>query len=251
MENNTPAAPAPAPQAPASEAPNTNINQGETNGNSGTTNQSNAPQVSQRAEIPADQVEAWNKFMEANGGFEKAFAKVKDTIANPPKKMEGAQAAEPSQTIAPQAQEVAQTQTTAPVPQVKGGISTEEFMTQQYFESLSKREEFAPIADQIRNGEVLKEMKKFGISPTINGVFNNEQVTEFLSLYSKTVPASAPSTPITTTPTAQYQEIEGEISTQEQADMVMKQGKSHPQYQAAYDFTRKRLFGEKPEPKQK
>lgn len=237
MENNTPAAPAPALQAPASEAPNTNINQGETNGNSGTTNQSNAPQVSQRAEIPADQVEAWNKFMEANGGFEKAFAKVKDTIANPPKKMEGAQ--------------VTQTQPTPSVPQVKGGISTEEFMTQQYFESLSKREEFAPIADQIRNGEVLKEMKKFGIRPTINGVFNNEQVTEFLSLYSKTVPASAPSAPITTTPTAQYREVEGEISTQEQADMVMKQGKSHPQYQAAYDFTRKRLFGEKPEPKQK
>ena len=63
-----------APAAPASEAtPTTNPAPAE------------APQApaAPTANIPADQIEAFNKFVDSNGGFEKAFAKLRTDVSTP------------------------------------------------------------------------------------------------------------------------------------------------------------------------
>ena len=73
MEN-TPVAPA-APEAPVSEAP--------INSNPAPAQAAPAPAApTPVANIPADKIEAFNKFIDANGGYDKAFAKLKSDITS-------------------------------------------------------------------------------------------------------------------------------------------------------------------------
>lgn len=227
MEN-TPVAPA-APEAPVSEAP--------INSNPAPAAPAAAPATpTPVANIPADKIEAFNKFIDANGGYDKAFAKLKSDVSSP-------------------AQPQAQQQQPQPVPQrdveigngpfnvPKGFVTPQEVAAEQYFMGLANKEEYAPIADEIRSGEVLKEMSKFGIRPVQNGMFNDAQIRNFLSLYAKTKPAVPTTETITTTPTVDYVNVGEQVTSRDDAMKILAQNHSlargvapHPQTEAAKAF---------------
>jgi len=227
MEN-TPVAPA-APEAPVSEAP--------INSNPAPAAPAAAPATpTPVANIPADKIEAFNKFIDANGGYDKAFAKLKSDVSSP-------------------AQPQAQPQQPQPVPQrdvemgngpfnvPKGFVTPQEVAAEQYFMGLANKEEYAPIADEIRSGEVLKEMSKFGIRPVQNGMFNDAQIRNFLSLYAKTKPAVPTTETITTTPTVDYVNVGEQVTSRDDAMKILAQNHSlargiapHPQTEAAKAF---------------
>lgn len=227
MEN-TPVAPA-APEAPVSEAP--------INSNPAPAAPAAAPATpTPVANIPADKIEAFNKFIDANGGYDKAFAKLKSDVSSP-------------------AQPHAQPQQPQPVPQhdvemgngpfnvPKGFVTPQEVAAEQYFMGLANKEEYAPIADEIRSGEVLKEMSKFGIRPVENGMFNDAKIRNFLSLYAKTKPAVPTTETITTTPTVDYVNVGEQVTSRDDAMKILAQNHSlargvapHPQTEAAKAF---------------
>lgn len=228
-----------APAAPASEAtPTTNP--------APETTPAEAPQApaAPTADIPADQIEAFNKFVNANGGFEKAFAKLKTDVSTP---------AQPQQPQQPQQQEPepqAQQQYMSPKPP-EGFITQEELNARTYFDGLSNEPAYANIAEKIRTGEVLGEMAKFGIRPMVNGFFNDRQVREFLNLYSKTVPAQAPSDPVTNTPTVDYVNVGEQVTSRDDAIAIINQNRTlkagmapHPQTEAAKEYLKKYFNGE-------
>ncbi len=250
MENDTPAAPAPASEAPASEAPNTNTNQGEVNGDGNTTNQSNNSQVSPKAEIPSDQIEAWNKFMEANGGFAKAFQKVKDTISNPQPKAEAQGVSVPNEAVTPE-QTAQPVQAPQPPTKAEGFISPTEIAALQYNRMMA--EAYPELdAKYMAEGQYLKEAAAMGI-PAVDGQgnFNDKAIRQFLELKKAAIPPKPASAPITTTPTADFTSIEGEMDSREKAMKVMSQGENHPQYKAAVEFMRNSIFPGKPQAKAK
>lgn len=213
--------------APATEATTPNIE-------ATSTEQTSAPvETTPTANIPTEQIEAFNKFVDANGGFEKAFAKLKSDVSTPQK----TEPEIPAPTPKP-AEQVA----TQPQPQpFTDGISMEEFMTQQYFNNLSNREEYVPIAEQIRDGSVLKEMDKFGIKLVRDGRFNDRQINDFLSMYAKTIPPKPTSTPNTTTPTVEYANVGEKITSMADARLVATQ-KGHPLYKDAIEFMRDNIL---------
>lgn len=241
MDNENVAAPAPAGEAAPlnnnTTAPSPSIDE-------------NGANVSQPifSEAEAKQIK---DFFDNNGGFEK----VKKNLT-----MRQADQPQPQQPTMPEPQMAAsqnmvdtpyqpQPQQSAPA-RVQGGITPEEFMTQQYFQSLSQREEYAPIADQMRSGEVLKQMAKFNIQPMVNGQFNDQQVRDFLSLYAKTVPPAPAAAPVTPTPTVEYVQVAGDnISNMNEAMAVLSQDRQlramgqagHPLAQAANEFFDKTL----------
>lgn len=187
------------------------------------------------ADIPADKIAEFNRFIAGNGGFEKAFAKLRSDVSTP--------APQPAQQPEPAPQPVQQPQ--APVTPDKipaGYITQEEFAAQQYYESLAREPGYAPIANQIRNGEIFKEMSKFGIKPMQNGAINDRQVRDFLNLYAKAQPAPVHQAPVTTTPTVEYVNVGDKITSREDALAVLRQNMSlgnnaaHPQTAAARDF---------------
>lgn len=246
MENN-PTAPAPAPEAGESVAPNTNTNGGQ----SGEAAPAITPQVSKKAEIPADQVEAWNRFMENNGGFANAFQKIKDTIANPPAQDEG-KPAQPTTNAQVQAQAQAQAPVapTAPEKPAEGFISPTEIAALQYNRMLS--EQYPDLAEYTSKGEYLKEMAQFGmVAVDQNGNLNDKVIRQFLDLKQKTIPPKPTEAPITSTPTAQYTQTEGEISSQEQAREIIGQGNGHPKFAEAQDYLLKQLYPSQNKPTQK
>lgn len=216
----------PAPAAPPTEAPE-------------------AP-AAPTADIPADQIEAFNKFVNANGGFEKAFAKLKTDVSTPAP-APAPEPAKPEQPAQP-AQPITSTQQELPV----GYISQEEFAAQQYFSSLASEPDYAPIADQVRSGAVLKEMAKFGIRPMQNGAINDRQIRDFLNLYTKTVPTPAPSAPVTNTPTVDYVNVGEQITNRDDAMRILEQNRKlkpgiapHPQTDAAKEFLKGYFNGTK------
>lgn len=228
-----------APAAPASEAtPTTNP--------APAAQPTEAPQApaAPTANIPADQIEAFNKFVDSNGGFEKAFAKLRTDVSTPAP--QPAQAPEqPAQVEQP-----AEPQTTQQIPM--GYITQEEFAAQQYFASLAAEPDYAPVADQIRNGSVLKEMAKFGIQPMHNGAINDKQVRDFLNLYAKTVPTPAPTAPVTNTPTVEYVNVGEQITSRDDAMRILEQNRTlkngvapHPQTEAAKEFLKGYFNGTK------
>lgn len=239
-ESTAPAAPAseatpttnPAPAAQPTEAP-----------------QAPAAPAAPAADIPADQIEAFNKFVNANGGFEKAFAKLRNDVSTPaPAPAQPAQNQEPAQQPAQPAQP-AQPQT----PKVPSGyITPEEFTAQQYFASLASEPDYAPIADQVKSGAVLKEMAKFGIRPMQDGAINDKQIRDFLDLYAKTVPTQAPSMPVTNTPTVDYVNVGEQITSRDDAMKILEQNRTlkpgiapHPQTEAAKEFLKGYFNGTK------
>ncbi len=213
--SNEQSAPAPAPEAPAAPA---------------------AP-AAPTADIPADKIEAFNKFVNANGGFEKAFAKLKTDVSTP----------------APQAPAQEESQPVQPQPTVEnptlpeGFVTMEELGVQSYFEKLAAKKEYAPIADKIINGDIFKEMAKFNIVVSRNGAVNTKQIGDFLDMYVKTVPTPAPSTPLTNTPTVDYVKVGDQISSRDEALKILQQNMElgrkgiaeHPQTAAAKEYLKK------------
>lgn len=238
MDNTTPAAAAPATDA----TPNTNSNP------TADAITSEAPATPQ-PNIPAEQIEAFNKFVEANGGFDKAFGKMKQTISNPQPKAE-ASAQSIQQPQAPVEQPHAQVQQpVAPAKPAEGYVSANDIMALQYNRLMK---EAYPELDSsyMDKGEYLKEASAMGV-PVVDasGNFNDAAIRKFLDLKKAAIPATPTSTPITSTPTVEYKTIEGEISSVDQVRKVMEQGEGHPQYQQAVKFLKESIFGKPTEKK--
>ena len=201
--------------------------------------------VAPMANIPTANIEEFNKFVSGQGGFEKAFARWKDMVSNPQPRVEQVPVQRPQ--YQPQIQQVqpqpapTQYQEQA-VPQ--GYITQEEYATEQYFRSLANDTKYKGIADQIRSGEVLKEMAEFGIRPTNNTngrlMFNDGQIRKFLDLKAQTVPAKQTVTPVGNTPTAEWSPIK-EVDSFVTAQRILGENRAHPGMQhpmteAAKDF---------------
>lgn len=228
-----PVAPA---EAPASEALPTNPNPAP---------EAPAAPAGPVADIPSDQIEAFNKFVNANGGFERAFAKLRTDVSTPAPQPQPAQ---PAQPVQQPVQPVAPAEKTTP----KGFITREELDAQWYFKNLSEEPQYAAISEQVRSGSVLKEMAKFGIRPIVDGLVNDDQVREFLNLYAKTVPTPAPSTPVTTTPTVDYINVGEQVTNRDDAIAIISQNRTlkpgmapHPQTEAAKEFLKGYFNGTK------
>lgn len=204
-----------------------------------------AEQVAQFLGTTTDTLKSYQDFVSNNGGWDKSLNAYKKAISG--RQTESAPQAQ-IQTSSPLNDSIAQqqpatAQQAAPKP-VEGGITPEEFMTQQYFNSLATQEQYKNIADQMRSGEVLKEMAKFDIQPMINGQFNDQKVRNFLDLYSKSVPAPTPSTPVTNTPTVEYVQVGETINNMNEAMAVLKQDQElrakglqgHPMAKQANEF---------------
>lgn len=202
-----------------------------------------APTINQPEQTPApeqptqpvltEEQQAILKYVAANGGLDK----VKQTISaraaqQAPQAPEQPKPVE-NTTPAPEAPREPNTKATEQVP--AGYQTMQEFMVEQYYGTLANKPEYAPIADQIRSGEIFKEMAKFNIRPIENGMINQKQVNDFLDLYAKTVPAKAPSDPLTTTPTVEYADVGKEITSRADAMKVMSQ-KGHPMHEQALKF---------------
>lgn len=178
-------------------------------------------QVAEYLGTTPEMLDQYQKFYSNNGGFDKTFANMKKALttrqADMPQPQVQAPAPSPVNDFPQQPQPAAQPQ------RFTGGISQEEFAIQQYFESLAGQEQYANIADQIRSGAILKEMAKFDITPMIDGRFNSQKITDFLNMYSKTVPAVPTETPVTTTPTVDYVQVGETINSMDAAMRVLKQ----------------------------
>lgn len=207
-----------------------------------------AEQVAQFLGTSTKTLKSYQDFVGNNGGWDKGLAAYKKAIS-------GRQADPNAQTQMVMGGPVNQDGTTndiyvpqsqpAPRPQpIHGGITPEEFMTQQYFNSLAAQDQYKNIAEQMRSGEVLKEMAKFDIQPMVNGQFNDQKVRNFLDLYSKSMPAPEPTAPVTNTPTVEYVQVGEQITNMNEAMAVLKQDQElrakgqpgHPMAKQANEF---------------
>lgn len=223
----------PATAAPAVEAPAVSTENVNTNPASEVVAQ--APSAP-TANIPAEQIEEFNRFVSANGGYDKVFNRMKTAVSNPLPQQQ-VQQTQPVQQEQPQQ-----------APQYRtpeGYLTQNEIATQRYFYDLANEEQFAPIADKIKNGEVFNEMAKFGIRPMNEyGDINNGQVREFLGLLAKTVPAKATNLEGSNAPTVDYISTEGGITSKDQALNIIAQSQSlraqgmanHPAYNDALNY---------------
>ena len=201
----TPTAPAEAPQAPESVAtPNTNPEPVA------------APQMPDMHGFTSDQLADMKKFFDNNGGFDA----IKSKISNPQPVQQAAPEAQPEIPTSQPQQPVQQPQYRAP----EGSITAQEFLAEQYFKSLSGEEKYASISDQIRNGNVLKEMASFNIRAlNQDGSINDQMVRRYLDLKAQTVPAkpteSEPNA--SAAPTVSYTEVGDNITDINQAYKVL------------------------------
>ena len=200
----TPTAPAEAPQASESVAtPNTNPEPVA------------APQMPDMHGFTSDQLADMKKFFDNNGGFDA----IKSKISNP-QPVQPAPEAQPEIPTSQPQQPVQQPQYRAP----EGSITAQEFLAEQYFKSLSGEEKYASISDQIRNGNVLKEMASFNIRAlNQDGSINDQMVRRYLDLKAQTVPAkpteSEPNA--SAAPTVSYTEVGDNITDINQAYKVL------------------------------
>lgn len=204
MENNPNEAPAAAPVAPESEA--TPI-----------TNPAPAPAPAPNMYgFTSDQLAEMKKFYDANGGFEK----VKSRLSNPEPTPSPVQPTEP--TSQPQAQPVEYPRYQAPA----GSITAQEFLAQQYFQSLANDPKYEGISSQVANGDILKEMASFNIQPlNQDGSINDQMIRRYLDLKAQTVPARATATEpnASNAPTVEYISVGEKINDINQAYQVLSQ----------------------------
>lgn len=217
MENNpTPAGEAQAPQTEAT--PTTNLNTPvETPVTQAPVETAQAPNLHGFTE---EQLADMAKFYASQGGYEK----VKSRISNPqnyqqqtqqPQASADVQSSQPVQPI-----EQPQTQSRPP----KGFASLQELSVERYFKDLANDPKYENISEQIQNGEVLKEMAAMGMNPIDeNYNINVNQVNQFLTLKSASVPTKPASAPVSNIPTADYVEVGDTIANKEQALQVMRQ----------------------------
>lgn len=230
MEN-TPEAPAEAPKAPESEATPTN------------SNPAPAPAPDMHG-FTSEQLAEMQKFFEANGGFDK----IKSRISNPEPKVEQNVLNTPAPKVEEPAPKVEEPAYRPPA----GAITQEEFMARQYFDFLSKQEKYAPIAKEISDGDVLKEMASFNISPlNKDGSINDTMVRRYLDLKVQTVPAkqSGATPEASAAPTVEYVPVGENISDLNQAYAVIRQDAQlkasgqagHPSVAKAEEFIKNAL----------
>ena len=225
----TPEAAGEAPQAPQTEQ---------------TPTQATNPEPAQAPDMhgfTSEQLAEMRKFYDANGGFDK----VKSKISNPDKSVEKpVENSQPQKQEEPtshtQAQPVEQ-QTQQPLP--KGARTNEDLMAEYYFRTLSEKPEYAAISEDIRRGNVLKEMDNLGISYKYpNGAWNDERINDYLKLKAQTVPArpteSEPNA--SAAPTVNYVEVGERIENIDQAYQVLMQP-GHAKMAEAEEFIRKHL----------
>lgn len=265
MENTPSAAPEVPQTTTPSEAPNTKVdtNKGEANGKTETTANTNAPQVSALTteqlavhyKITPEEMEEWDRFLLSNGGPKKVSPKVKDIISNPQPKAEAQAQLVGNETVGPQPTSGPNIVTAGShVPEIQkpaeGYLTTNDIAKLQYNKMLSEAYSELDKEGYITKGEFVKEAASMGI-PVMDqaGNMNDAAIRKFLDLKKATIPPTPASAPITTTPTVDYVHTEGDITSQETADAIMKQGTSHPRYNEAMQFTRERIFGKKPESK--
>lgn len=222
----TDAGPAPAtPQAPATPAP--------------------AP-AQPVANIPANKIEEFNRFIAGNGGFDKAFAKLRSDVSTPAPQQQMPQTITQPQAQQPQMpqqyQQYQQQQYRQELP--KGYVSQEELNVKRVYDDFARDPGYAPIKDELSSGEIFKTMSRFGIRPVgPNGSVNVGQVKDFLDMYAKSkAPAIAPSSPVTSTPTVDYVNVGEKITSRDDALAIMRQNMSlngvapHPQTEAAKEY---------------
>lgn len=179
------------------------------------------------------------KFYDANGGFDK----VKSRLSNPEPKVE-----QPVDQPQPQAQPQQPRYEEPAYRAPAGSITAEEFLAKQYFESLAHEDRYASISQQIADGDVLKEMASFNISPlNRDGSINDQMIRRYLDLKAQTVPAkqSGVSPEASSAPTVDYVPVEGDkITDLNQAYAIIRQDAQlkstgmagHPNVKLAEDF---------------
>lgn len=216
----TPTAPAEAPQASESVAtPNTN------------SEPVAAPQMPDMHGFTSEQLADMKKFFDNNGGFDA----IKSKISNP-QPVQQAPEAQPEKTTSQPQQPQPESTYTPP----KGAVTQDDLMAQYYFERLSKKPEYAAIADEISGGAVLTEMAKLGI-PFRNqdGSWNNDKINDYLDLRAKTVPAkpteSEPNA--SAAPTVTYTEVGDNITDINQAYKVLMEN-GNPNMAKAEEYIR-------------
>lgn len=219
----TPTAPAEAPQAPESVA-------------SPTPTPNPAPVMPDMHGFTSEDLAGMRTFIDNNGGWDK----IKSRISNP----------EPAPAPAPTPEAQFQNPTSQQYqPQQKpyrppeGAITAEEFLAEQYFKSLSGEEKYAGISDQIRNGDVLKEMASFNIRAlNQDGSINDQMVRRYLDLKAQTVPAKPTETEpnASAAPTVSYVDVGENIANIDQAYQVIMQP-GHPASQKAEEFIKNYL----------
>ena len=208
-------------------------------------------QLSKALGMSVEQLEAFNRFTSNNGGFDKVFDKMKQTITNP-QKSEQAQVEQPVQSVQP----TQPTQPTQPVQEYKmpeGYVSQAELNTRRYFNDLAGSDEYKNIAGEIRDGSILKTLASFDV--TINddhGNINDAKIRNFLSLYAKTKPAIQPAEAEGSgAPTVNLVETgeNGEVTSKEMAENIVRQnielkqmGKTHPSIEKALEFLKNNVY---------
>lgn len=203
--NPEPAAPAPAPEAPAAPIKPT------------------AEQVAEFLGTTPEVLADYQKYVGNNGGFDKAFANTKRIMANRPQA--GEATAPQAQTPAPSPvnDSVAQPAPT-PQPTVEGGFTFQELALKSYFEGLAQNPEYASIADEIKSGEVVKQLREWDIPLVVGNQVNAGRINQYLAMYAKTKPAPTPSAPVTTTPLAEpIQTASGSVTNMNEAMAILAQ----------------------------
>ena len=233
MDNTPNEAPAAAQAVESVATPNTNENTAQ------------APAMPDMHGFTSEELAEMRKFYDNNGGFKN----VKSRISNPePKNQEQPVQAQAQTPV--QQQPVAQPQ--QPMRTPDGMLSRNDLLMRGYYERLAGEEEFKPIAKEIVNGDVLKEMEMLGINPTdSNGFIDDRKIRAFLSIKAKTVPASqANSMPeASPAPTVDYIQVGDTIENMAQARAVIMQDSQlrasgqagHPSVAKAEEFLRNAL----------
>lgn len=195
------------------------------------------------ANIPADKIEAFNKFIDANGGYDKAFAKLRSDVSTPAQQQMPQTISNP-QAQSPQYQQPQPQSQQQPQRLPDGYASFEELNVKRIYDDFAREPGYAPIANEIHSGEIFKVMNRFGIKPVQNGAVNIGQVKDFLDMYAKSkAPAIAPSAPVTATPTVDYVNVGQNITSRDDALAIMRQNMqlgnnvaNHPQTEAAKEY---------------
>ena len=216
----TPMAPAGAPQAPESvAAPQTN---------------SEPMAAPDMHGFTSDDLAGMRTFIDNNGGWDKIKSRISNPTPVQPQAPEAYQNPTSQPQYQPQYQQPQQPQYRMP----EGSITAEEFLAEQYFKSLSGEEKYAGISDQIRNGDVLKEMASFNIRAlNQDGSINDQMVRRYLDLKAQTVPAKSTATEpnASNAPTVTYTEVGDNITSLDQAYKVLMEP-GHPAMQKAEEF---------------
>lgn len=232
MEN-APEAPAEAPKAPESEATPTNSN----------------PEPAQAPDMhgfTSEQLADMQKFFQANGGYDKVKSRISNPTPAPAEEQKPVEPAQPAQPV----------QTSAPYTPPAGAMTQGDLATKLYFESLARQDKYKEIADDITNGNVIKEMDSLGI-PYVNrdGSLNPDKLFGYLDMKAKTVPAKQTSSmpEASAAPTVDYIPVGETIESMAQAQQIImqdtqlrRQGKAgHPSVKMAEDYMREVLSGKK------